>query len=490
MRESGPQVARLLDLGGEGPLYRQIADGIKRAVDRGEIPLGTVLPPERALAGELAVSRATVVSAYERLKGEGWLESQQGSGTWVRLPDADPEPDDATSTSRLFVAEGSDGATPRAIAADDEIVDLSVAAVMGTELVTSILASLTVDDVAALTGHHGYVPAGLRPLRQLLADRFTGQGAPTSEDRVLITTGAQQGISLVARQQLRPGDVVLAETPTFPGALDAFRAAGARLVPWPVDEHGVRTDLLEELVERVAPRMAYLTPDFHNPTGAVLPLERREHVVELAARTRLTVLEDTALEDLDLDRRGTPPSLASLDDEGAVHTVGSTAKVFWAGLRVGWLRLPTDAVARAAAAKTVQDLGTGLVGQLLALRLLERSEEIVAERRTQLVPRRDHLCDLLARRLPDWRWTRPAGGLSLWVELPHGNADEFAELATRHGVAVVPGTALSVDAGNRRAVRLVYARPHDVLTEGVARLVAAWEAYGESGRGSAARLLV
>jgi DNA-binding transcriptional MocR family regulator len=490
MRESGRHVAGLLELAGDGPLYRQIADGLKRAVDRGEIPLGTVLPPERSLAGELAVSRATVVAAYERLKAEGWLESRQGSGTWVREPDRGLPDDDATSTSRLFIADDADMATPRPTAPDDEVVDLSVAAVTGTQTVNEVLGSLTPAEVAELTGHHGYVPSGLRELRELLAARFAGQGVATTEEQVLVTTGAQQAISLVARLQLRPGDTVLAESPTFPGALDALRATGARLIPLPIDEHGVRTELLDDLVERHAPRLVYLTPTFHNPTGAILPLERRRQLVELSARSRLPVIEDETLLDLDLDADDVPAPLASLDDDAVVYTVGSTAKLFWAGLRVGWVRLPAEDVPRATATKTVLDLGTGLIGQLLALRLLQRTDDVVAERRAELVSRRDHLRRLLATRLPDWTWECPRGGLSMWTQLPHGNGDEFAELATRHGVAIVPGTALSVDAGSRRAVRLVYARPHDVLTEGVRRLASAWEAYGAGETRPASRLIV
>jgi DNA-binding transcriptional MocR family regulator len=490
IRESGRHLAVLLELDGEGPLYRQIADGLKRAVDRGEIPLGTVLPPERSLAGELAVSRATVVAAYERLKAEGWLESRQGSGTWVRQPDPDPVDEDATYASRVFVPSEAEVSGSRPAAAGDETVDLAAAVVTGTPTVADVLGSLTAEEMTKLTRHHGYVPGGLRELREHVARRFTAQGVTTTDDQILVTTGAQQAISLVARLHLRPGDTVLAESPTFAGALDACRAAGARLVPLPIDGDGVRTELLEELVERHDPRLVYLTPTFHNGTGAVLPLERRQQLVELAARTRLTVLEDGTLADLDLDRRGTPPPLSALHDEAAIHTIGSTAKLFWAGLRVGWVRLPPGDVPRALASKTALDLGTGLVGQVLALRLLEHADEVLAERRAELVPRRDHLCRLLANRLPTWSWRRPTGGLALWVELPSGNADEFAEVAARHGVAIVPGTALTVDAGSRRAVRLTFARPHDVLAEGVERLAAAWEAYGPTDTRPASRLLV
>lgn len=490
IRETGPHLAELLDLDGDGPLYRQISDALRRAVDRGEIPLGTVLPPERTLAAALAVSRATVVAAYERLKADGWLESRQGSGTWVRRPDTGARPADAASTSRLFITDRVETPTPPPVRAEDDIVDLSVAAVMGTPTVVDMLSSVTPADAAALTTQHGYAPAGLRELRERIAERLSRRQVPTVDDQVVITTGAQQAIWLLARQHVQAGDVALIESPTFPGALDAFRAIGARMVPLPVDEHGVRSDLIADLVERFQPRMLYLTPHFHSPTGAVLPADRRAEIADLSARVRLPVVEDHVLADVDIDQGEVPPPIASWAPQAPIHTVGSTAKLFWAGLRVGWVRVPESDALTTLAAKTVSDFGTSMMTQLLALRLLEHADEVIHERREELAPRRDLLCRLLAEHLPEWSWRTPTGGLSLWVELPEGNADEFAEIARRHGVAVVPGTALSVDEGNRRGLRVVYARPEDALTEGVRRLAAAWRTYAPSTVRPVSRLLV
>jgi DNA-binding transcriptional MocR family regulator len=496
IRASGTHLAALLapELHGDGPLYRLLADGLKRAIDRGEVPLGTVLPPERALAKALAVSRATVVAGYDRLKGEGWLESRRGSGTWVRAPD---RPDrggvDAVATGRLFLSEdGHEQRSEPGRAPDQEgLVDLSVAAVLGSPTVTEVLASLRHEDVAPLTAHHGYLPQGLRTLRSAVATRFTASGLPTSQDHVVITTGAHQAISLLARQTLTPGDAVVVESPTFPGALDVFRRFGARTIPLPVDEHGARTDVLPDLIERTEPRLLYLSPHFHNPTGAVLPLERRRTIGALAAAADLVVLEDLAMADVVLDDdQVLPPPLAAVAPEATVHTIGSTAKLFWAGLRIGWIRSPDDWSVRMLATKTVADLGSPLVSQLLAERLLARVEDVQAERAAELRPRRDRLCQLLGDRLPDWTWRRPSGGLSIWATLPEGNADEFAEVALRHGVAIVPGPALSVDEGNRRSLRVVFARPEAELVEGVERLAAAWSSYHPSSGRSAARLLV
>lgn len=492
IRESGPHLAAVLGtrLEGDGPLYRQLADALKRAIDRGAIPLGTVLPPERSLAVSLSVSRATVVAAYDRLKAEGWLESRQGSGTWVRRPRDRGARVDAVATARLFLAPDAPGvAGPGDDARDDGTVDLAVAALPAAPQVRRALAGLDVDLVDELAQHHGYVPQGLARLREAVAERLTDLGIPTGADQVIVTTGAHQAISLVARQVLEPGASVLVESPTYPGALDVFRRFGARAVPVPVDAEGMRTDLVAELAQRTGASALFVTPHFHNPTGAVLPQERRETLIEAADRARLVVIEDQAMIDLDLDGGPLPPPLAALDPE-RVHVVGSTSKLFWAGMRIGWLRAPDEWSLRMIATKTVADLGTPLVSQLVASRLLDDLEEVRAERAAELGPRRDLLLRLIAERLPGWTATRPRGGLSVWAELPSGNSVEFAELAARFGVSFVPGPALSVDEGNRRALRLVHARPEDQLVEGIDRLAAAWNAYAPDAARSTARLLV
>jgi len=497
IRESGPRLAGLLidELGADadGPLYLRISDGLKRLVDRGDVPLGTMLPAERSLARSLAVSRSTVVAAYERLKRDGWLESRRGSGTWVRRPDPAPARVDAVSTRRLLLA--ADGDPGRASTGSSSLppdtIDLSVAALPASESVRRAIAELPGEDLDALLGHHGYLPHGLPALREAIAARMRERGIlGAAADRVVITTGAHQAISLVARQTVQPGDAVIVESPTFLGTLDVVRRFGARAVPLPTDEHGARTELLEDIVLRSGARLVYLAPDFHNPTGSVLPLERREQVARIADRTGIIVIEDQTMADLDLDGHGLPPSIASLAPDATILTVGSTAKLFWAGLRIGWINTPVDWVLRTLATKTVADLGSPLLDQLLSVRLLEQAGTVRSERVAELRPRRDVLAAAVARRLPDWRFRIPPGGLSLWVQLPSGNAEEFAELALEHGVAVVPGPALSVDEGNRRALRLAFVEPEERLVEAVDRLARAWDRYDPAPPRPSARLLV
>ena len=496
IRESGPRLAGLLvdELAGDGdgPLYLRISDGLKRLVDRGDVALGTVLPAERSLARGLNVSRSTVVAAYERLKRDGWLESRRGSGTWVRRPDPAPARVDAVSTGRLFLAADTRvGRTAAAtITLPEDTVDLSIAALPATSAVREVVAEPHGPELDELLAHHGYLPHGLAALRASVARLLSGRGLTEDGERVVITTGSHQAISLIARQTVQAGDSVVIESPTFPGALDIFRRFGARAIPLPVDEQGARTDLLEDIVLRTGARLVYLSPDFHNPTGTVMPLERRQQVATIAQRTGITVIEDQSMAELDIDGCRLPPAIASLAPDATVLTIGSMAKLFWAGLRIGWVHTPPDWGVRMLATKTVADLGSPLLDQLLSVRLLEQTDAVRAERMAALRPRRDTLVRGLMEQLPDWRFTVPPGGLSLWVHLPSGNAEEFAEQALEHRVAVVPGPSLSVDDGNRRALRLAYVEPEERIAEAVGRLAAAWSSYQPSAPRPSARLLI
>lgn len=497
MREGGQRLADVLTpaLAGDGPLYRELAESLKRAIDRGEVPLGTVLPPERALAKALSVSRSTVVSAYDRLKIEGWLESRQGSGTWVRRPDdRDRGGVDAVATAGLFLRDEpafeAPGSPTGVSDAGEDAVDLSVAAGPATPAVLAMLRSISADEVAPLLEHHGYLPHGLPELRELVARRFDETGLPTDPEQVIATIGAHQAISLIVRQTVEEGDTVLVESPTFPGALDIFRRFGARTVPLPVDDDGVRTDVLAELVDRLQPKLAFVTSHFHNPTGCVLAADRRRTIAEVSDATGLVVVEDLVLADLALDDVDPLPPIAAYAEGDGVHTIGSVSKLCWAGLRVGWIRSPAAWSTRMLSTKTVADLGGPLLGQLFAARLLGSADELVPARVAELRDGRDLLCDLLDEHLPSWVFRRPPGGLSVWAHIPEGNATEFADVARRHRVSIIPGPALSVDEGNRSAVRIVFARPADVLQRGVERLAQAWEDYTSGTSRPAARLLV
>ena len=298
------------------------------------------------------------------------------------------------------------------------------------------------------------------------------RGSTTVPGQIVITSGAQQGISAAAACWLRPGDTVVVEDPCYPGAIAAFAQAGARLVGVPVDADGVRLDALSEAVA-ARPALVFLQPTVQSPTGSVLPLVRRRGVAELVRRYRVPLLEDLALADLSWSPSPAPVS-ARARRVGGRRRLVEQGPVGWAPARV---RAGPGAAGPAfARVKATNDLGTSAVSQLLAERLLSGSPDVWRTRSVEVRRRYDVLAALLADRLAEWHWTEPAGGLSIWVSLGGVDAERFARVALRHGVAVASATALSVSGGHADRIRVSFAAPPDVLRQAVERLRTAWEA--------------
>jgi DNA-binding transcriptional MocR family regulator len=312
----------------------------------------------------------------------------------------------------------------------------------------------------------------------------------TSEEQVLVTHGAQQAIGLAGALFVERGDAVIVENPTYLGSIDIFAGLSARLVSVPVGGDAAWIARLKETVARAAPRLIYLMPTFQNPTGAVLPVAVRRALARLSRELQIPIVEDNTLADLSLSAPP-PPPIASFDAEAPILTIGSLSKLFWGGLRIGWIRASEEILARITRLKIMADLGGSLIGQLVAVRLLAEAERVKAIRRREMRERLDRLTKLLSRHLPDWSWHTPAGAPSLWVRLPQGDPNSFAQAALRHGVAVVPGSLASPDGGCTEHLRLRYVLEAEPMREGVERMARAWEAYvGMSRRRRPAGVLV
>ncbi|MFZ1412361.1 MAG: PLP-dependent aminotransferase family protein, partial [Micropruina sp.] len=316
-------------------------------------------------------------------------------------------------------------------------------------------------------------PLGLPLLREQLAQHYSDEGLPTRPDQVLITNGAQQGISLAIGSLLRSGDACVLETPTFFGAIDALRAARARLVGVDVDADGPSPAAFERAVAQHGPRLAFLTPTFQNPTGSVMPALARERIGAVIARSQVPLIEDDTLIDLSFGRT-TPPRIAALAPDAPIISIGSLSKLYWAGLRVGWMRVPDALLPRLVQAKTLADFGSALPSQVIAGRLLADLPRLRELRRATALPGRDLLVSLLRERVPTWEFEVPAGGQFLWVRLPTRNATGFTQVAGRHGVRVFPGAAMGVTALPDCWLRLPFTMPIELLADAVARLADAW----------------
>ncbi|WP_328525429.1 aminotransferase-like domain-containing protein [Kribbella sp. NBC_00359] len=442
---------------GRGPLYVLLATRLRRLIDDGELPPGVLLPPDRSLAGALAVGRTTVVGAYELLRSEGRITRRQGSGTRVAGTPSTGALEDAP-VDPIFL----DSLESR----DDDVL-LAICAAPGDpppQLAEAY--ARIVPELSRISGDIGYYPYGHPVLREALAARYAGHGVPTTPDQILVTNGGQQALSLLAHALLSPGDQVLVEAPTYPGALEAFREKGAVLRGLPVGLGG-----FEAAVRERRPAAAYVIPTYQNPTGSVLSPLARERLARVAADVPL--IEDEVPADLGFPGEPRPMSLAAFSD--AVISVGSLSKSIWGGLRIGWIRAAVPLVNRLARIRAVHDLGGNVPTQLAAAHLVTQLDDL--GRAGELKARHDHLQALLAEHLPSWHVPTIQGGQTLWAKLPHGDGNSFAQTALRHGLAILPGAGLDVTGASDSYVRLHFrARPDD-LTEAVTRLTTAWHAY-------------
>ncbi|MFJ5780246.1 PLP-dependent aminotransferase family protein [Streptomyces sp. NPDC093094] len=310
-------------------------------------------------------------------------------------------------------------------------------------------------------------------LRAALAERVTRRGLPTGADDLLITTGSQQALSLLATALLDPGDTVLVEDPCYLAALQVFGLAGARVVAVPTDADGVDPQALAELVRSERPKLLYTVPTFQNPTGRTMPAGRRAAVADVAARHGLWIVEDDPYGELRYD--GEPvPWIASC--EGAADRtvlLGSFSKIMAPGLRIGWLRAPASLRRACAVAKQAADLHTPTLNQLAAARYLDVLDAHVVRVRAVYAERRDAMVAGLPAALPEGSvWTRPEGGMFLWARLP-ASYDTTALLpeVVRHDVAYVPGAPFYASDPDRSALRLCFVtQTPDEIAEGLRRL--------------------
>jgi DNA-binding transcriptional MocR family regulator len=436
-----------------GPTYRGLADGIRMLIVDGRLPVGARLPSERTLAETLRVSRTTVTSAYAQLREDGYLNARRGARSMTALPIAPAVPADAApATVNLAAATLSAPASAVAEAFAE-----------ATHQMTPYLHEIGIE----LTG----VP----PLRAAIAERYCARGLPTEPNEIMVTTGALHAIGLILATYTQPGDRVLVEQPTYHGALSSMTTVGIRPVPVAMTDSGWELDAVDAAVRQLSPSLAYLIPDNHNPTGLTLPAAGRKRLAHIIAETRTRTIIDETITDMWLDEPVPPPMAAAMTARrDLVLTVGSMSKSFWGGLRIGWIRAERSTLATVAALRPSIDMGTAIIEQLAAARLLRESEEVLPERRDILRRRRALLYSLLRQHLPDWQPGHGQGGLSLWVRLPAPMSSALSAAASRLGLDLPPGPRFGVDGTLERFVRVPYTLPDEQLTDAVQLLARAW----------------
>ncbi|MBC8159976.1 MAG: PLP-dependent aminotransferase family protein [Roseiflexaceae bacterium] len=330
---------------------------------------------------------------------------------------------------------------------------------------------------------------GFPPLREFLAALMATRGIEAPTERILISSGSQQALDMIAKVMIDPGDVVLVEDPTYVGALQAFRPYQPRFVALPMDEHGLQVDTLEAMLADlaaggIAPKFLYTVPTFQNPTGVTLTRARRAALLELAERYDLPIVEDDPYGELRYSGEPLPP-LAALDiarhgQPRHVLYLSTFSKLLAPSLRVGWMVGPDELLHKLALVKQGMDLHTGSLVQAIAF---ESCRDGLLERHTPRIravyhERRDAMLAALAREMPaDIRWTTPEGGMFLWLTVPDElNVRALLERAIARQVAFVPGDAFFANGGGANSLRLNFSHPSaERIAEGVARLAAAIE---------------
>lgn len=461
-----------LDRSSRIPLYLQIRNALREMIMTGVLGPGYRLPPERKLASALDVNRSTVVKAYEELAADGLIQSYVGRGTVVaNTSGANDSIAAGVSPLRwthLFNRQAGRNNDPLISnllnqLAQDNTINLAAGAPAPELYPVEDIAGIA----AELLGQYAHEmleyssPQGLLSLRSCLALQMRGRGIKAAPDDVLITSGSQQGLELAARVMLEPGDTVLIEEPSYPGALQVFRAAGARLVGVPRDRSGIRMDVLEQAMIRYRPKLFYTIPSYQNPSGLNLSESQRRALLDVAYRCHVPLVEDDAYRGIFFSQ-GAAPSLAALDNYGLVLHLSTFSKLLFPGLRVGWAVGPGEVIRQMIMARQLDDIHTSTLNQgMLAVYCQQgRLEEHLTLIRREYGKRRDAMLQALDEfSPPGMLWNEPEGGFYVWCQLPPGVSSERLLAICRDArVVFVPGAAFYADGNGNDHIRLSFSR--------------------------------
>ena len=457
------------------PLYGHLVTLLESAISRGDLPSGSRVPPERELAHRLRISRTTVVSAYRELESRGLLRGYVGRGTFVC---AAPDPTGAPFAWRGKIASAalrsSDSTLRDTIrhSSDNRILSLA-AGEPAIDCFPTAQFQQAIDHALRRDPHaawrHGPTE-GQPALREAIADRFG-----VAPESVLVLSGAQQGLDLLARCLVDPGDAVILDRPGYLGAIQSFSAAGAKLIGWDVVRGEI--DELEDLLVRYRPKLIYTNPTFHNPTGVTMPIRTRRELLKLAERYRVPIVEDATYRELYFADEP-PPSLRDLDTHDIVIHLNSFSKVLAPGLRLGWLSASSSIVDQMAIIKQRIDPHTQNLVQFAMARLLRNGsfDAHLKTLRAEHARRCTMMVAAIQKHVPAGalRFARPQGGLYLWCRLAPGvSARALLDRSLANGVAFVAGHAFYPDPAGESELRVCFSSVlPSAIDEAVRRLAA------------------
>jgi len=428
------------------PMYMQMVENISAAVSENRLDAGVRLPSVRMAASQLRINPGTVSAAYRELNRRGFLESRPGSGHYVRSHVRAIQVSDIPDLAdELYTLDDIEWMRHGRPADSQDIVNMA-SSIPEPDRETH-------EDVRAAISHvmeHNMREAldyqenmGFPPLRRFISDALRLEGVQADPDCIQIISGAQQGLDIVAKAMLDPGDTVLVEYPTYPGAVAVFRSRGARVVGVPMEADGMNPDLLMQMMRRYKPKLVYTIPIHHNPTGSVYSLERMAALVRAAESFNCHIVEDDYLRELQYDGMVRSP-LKGMDTADRVILVKSYSKLLMPGLRIAYMLVPEGRSARLALAKHTTDIFTSGLIQQGFHRFCETGgwERHLARMRERLGTKYRIMRELLLNRMPDGVGIPDTGGgLSFWLELPvHVGPEPLYRMTGALGVRIVPDT--------------------------------------------------
>jgi 2-aminoadipate transaminase len=438
-----------LDVNSDTPLYRQLSQHFIAEIESGHLGEGERLPATRELAGQLGLNRTTIAAAYELLESEGWISGEVGRGSFVRRRSQEvsrkaiawnellPSP----TSFRPGIGHGNGPIISFATSRPSEqLFPLDEF----RQTCTEVLGDPALSSMLQLGS-----PGGYEPLRRRLLEEAREEGVAGPQDDIIITNGCQQALDLICRILVRPGDPVAIEDPVYPGLKNLFNQAGAQLIGIPVGK--------VDQIGNHRPRLVVVTPNFHNPTGETLSLAARQELLRLPGSV---IVENDIYGSLRYE--GQPiPTLKQLDANGGTILIRSFSKIAFPGLRVGWVIAPRPVIQRLMEAKQLTDLHTDQFSQAVLLRFHE-SGRLAAHQKDMLLAGAERLRAILracGHFLPvGSTFSRPQGGMNLWVQLPEFlDAGELLARAQASGVSYLPGKHFSVSRNWSSALRLSFA---------------------------------
>ncbi len=477
-----------VERGSKTPIYIQIKKQIEGMISSGTLPPGYILPPERVISEKLSINRSTIIRAYMELKSEGLVESRVGSGTVVLAP--------LTKTptqEKMYVPplRWNQLESKRVTRQNEQTIN-NILSVFEKEKVISFASGISSEDSYDMEllmnlktdlfrkyREKLFMPTpvdGCSELKNTLKSYLQQKGINVPTRQIMVTSGSQQALEFFSRMLIDPGDVVIVEEPTYIGAIQAFESCEARLVSVPMDDEGIKLDILESCLIKYRPKFIYTQPNFHNPTGRTMSLNRRKELLKLAYYYNTPILEDNPYGELYYEGDQIP-SLKSLDRHDYVTYVSSVSKTISFSLRVGFVAASENIINRFVKFKQITDIQTCTLSQYIVHEFLSQGylEAHLEKLRDRYRAKRDLMIEELGKcRLQGMKLHVPQGGYFIWLELPNNiTINELLKLLGEKGVIVMPGDVFypkySMD---NNFIRLNFSYPCEQdIREGVARLI-------------------